>query len=166
MCIIGVFHKYNSQIQIIMNSGSRANKTGGKLENTIESTLTNYTKIDRTQFLTTYMKADAPIYSRQVHIGDSIYNTKLFCDFILYHPKKHPHCLVIESKWQQTAGSVDEKYPYLVENINKLPYKTLIVIDGGGYKKGAEEWLRKQQNDKLQVMNIVEFLKWTNNDNI
>ena len=149
-----------------MDSGSRANKTGKKLENTIESTLINYRKVDKKQFLTECVKAKTSIYSRQVHIGFSIYNTKLFCDFILYHPKKYPHCLVIESKWQQTSGSVDEKYPYLVANINKLPYKTLIVIDGGGYKKGAEEWLRKQQNDKLHVMNIAEFLKWTNNDNI
>lgn len=149
-----------------MNSGSRANKTGGKLENTIESTLTNYTKINKKQFLTVCLKAKIPIYSRQMYIGDSIYNTKLYCDFILYHPKKYPQCLVIESKWQQTSGSVDEKYPYLVANIIKLSYNTLIVIDGGGYKKGAEEWLHKQQNDKLQVMNITEFLKWTNNDNI
>ena len=76
--------------------------------------------------------------------------------------------MVIESKWQQSSGSVDEKFPYLVLNIReRYPCATIIVLDGGGFKKGAEEWLRRQVNDKLvHVFNMMEFQKWSNSDEL
>ena len=45
----------------------------------------------------------------------------------------------VEAKWQQAAGSVDEKYPYMLLNgIYQYPEKEIIfVVDGGGYKPGA-----------------------------
>ena len=91
-----------------------------------------------------------PFYTQQLDLCSSIYGGKVRCDFVLYHPTKHPDFLIIESKWQQTSGSVDEKFPYLVENIKKqYPYNTLIVIDGGGYKRNALEWMKNQVDDKL-----------------
>lgn len=76
--------------------------------------------------------------------------------------------MVIESKWQQASGSVDEKFPYLVENIKKqYPYKTLIVIDGGGYKRKALEWMKKQVDDKLiGVYGMDEFQERVNKGEI
>ncbi len=42
----------------------------------------------------------------------------------------------IECKWQQVAGSVDEKLPYLYLNcIEAMPEKhIIIIIDGDGWK--------------------------------
>ena len=77
-------------------------------------------------------------------------------------------CLVIESKWQQSTGSVDEKFPYLVLNIkSRTPFKTVVVLDGGGYKPNAAKWLRAQTDDKLiHVFDMAEFHKWVNKNGI
>ena len=111
---------------------------------------------------------EQPIYSRQFPLGNSIYDTPVKCDFILHHPLKYPTCLVIESKWQESSGSTDEKYPYLVLNVKeKLGYPTIIVVDGGGYKPGAEKWLRSQVGGRLlYVFNMMEFQKWSNSEEL
>jgi len=112
---------------------------------------------------------EQPIYTRKFHIGKSIYETNQYCDFILYHPEKWPKNLVIESKWQQVGGSVDEKYPYLVLNIQlKYPCPTILLLDGGGYKSGAEKWIRASagHGNLLQVFNMQEFQAWTNKGNL
>ncbi len=81
----------------------------------------------------------------------------------------------IECKWQQSNGSVDEKFPYLYLNcIEAMPEKEIIIIaDGGGAKKGAIEWLKnsietkkytnKNNNNKIiYVFTLTEFIKWAN----
>ena len=113
------------------------------------------------------MYLEQPIYSKQVHIGQSIYETPRYCDFILYHPQKWPNALVIEAQWQQAGGSIDEKYPYTILNIKKLNYQTIFLLDGGGYKKGAKDWIISQIDSKLlQVFNMRQFQTWVNRGNI
>ncbi len=80
----------------------------------------------------------------------------------------------IECKWQQSSGSVDEKFPYLLLNcIEQMPERTIfIIVDGGGAKPGAVRWLREaaasgkfqeENRDKeIVVMNLSEFLVWVN----
>ena len=53
-----------------------------------------------------------------------------------------------------------------------MPEKEIIIIvDGGGYKEGALEWLKnsvkahKYQKDttkKIEVMNLRDFIIWAN----
>ncbi len=152
-----------------MRQGTRANYTGANLESVIETVLqkNGYHFIERRQFDDARKNAE-PIYSTQYPLCKSIYGTDISCDFILYHPEKHPDCLVIESKWQQSGGSVDEKFPYMVHNIReKYPCSTIILLAGGGYKKGAEEWLRAQEDDKLfHVFNMEEFMRWANSNEL
>lgn len=150
-------------------SGTVANENGSNLETFIENLLVKngYLFVPKKKFEpATYLKQ--PIYTKQFCVGTSIYETELFCDFIIYHQDKYPLCLVIESKWQQSTGSVDEKYPFLVLNIKtRTPYKTVLLLDGQGYKAQAEKWLRDQVDDKLlHVFNMSEFQKWTNKGNI
>ncbi len=149
--------------------GTQANFTGNQLEKFIEFTLVNkgYKFIHKKKFdPACYL--EQPIYSKQFFIGKSIYETNSYCDFIIYHPEKHPNKLIIESKWQQSAGSVDEKYPYLILNIQmKYPCESILLLDGGGYKKGSEDWIRSQiGNNLLNVFNMSEFQKWSNKGNI
>ena len=67
----------------------------------------------------------------------------------------------IECKWQQSQGSVDEKFPYLYLNcIQAMPEREIILlIDGNGYKPGALAWLKQavaSQDAKLiHVFNLV-----------
>ncbi|MEJ2373392.1 PD-(D/E)XK nuclease superfamily protein [Sulfurimonas sp.] len=79
----------------------------------------------------------------------------------------------IECKWQQSAGSVDEKFPYLYLNcVHAMPEKDIIIIvEGGGYKEGALQWLKnaaeqglyqESERKNIQVVSLVEFLTWVN----
>ena len=56
----------------------------------------------------------------------------------------------------------------MVRNIrDKYPCSTIILLAGGGYKKGAEEWLRAQEDDKLfHVFNMEEFMRWANSNEL
>jgi len=142
-----------------------AHYTGSILEKLIHDRLVErgYTYVDRARFLPAcYL--EQPIYSRQFWLGMSVYDEPFKCDFIVYHPKLWPDCLVIEAKWQEAGGSVDEKYPYLVLNLKmKNPYKCMVLLDGEGYKPGAERWLRNQTDGKLlHVFNMREFQTWVN----
>ncbi len=149
--------------------GTTANYTGNRLEKFIEHTLNElgYKFVDKKKFEPA-IYLEQPIYSKQFYVGKSIYETSMYCDFILYHPTKHKDCLIIESKWQQSKGSVDEKYPYLILNIqHKHPNKTILVIDGGGYKENALKWLHSQVgNNLLGVFNMSEFQIWANKGKI
>ena len=70
---------------------------------------------------------------------------------------------MIEAKWQQVGGTVDEKYPYFVMNIWSSEYSTILVLDGGGYREGAEQWLRSMQKQNLiHVFDMGEFQGWVN----
>ncbi|WP_238528438.1 PD-(D/E)XK nuclease superfamily protein [Rickettsia honei] len=91
-------------------------------------------------------------------------------DFILYHPERYPNCLVIESKWQQSGGSVDEKYTYLVLNIKKQGIYDTIIIDGDGYKKEALKCFKDQVgsigSNLIEVFSMSEFKFWVNKKKI
>ena len=151
------------------SQGTRANYTGKTLQNFISNRLKEkgYQLVDKKHFNPARYLGQ-PIFTPQYPIGKSIYGTDMKCDFILYHPEKHENCLIIESKWQQSGGSVDEKFPYLVANIKeKYPFETIIVLDGKGYKKEAETWLRRQTDKKLvHVFSMSEFQKWSNSDEL
>ena len=146
--------------------GGRANFTGNRLERFVEHTLTElgYRRLEsrKERTLDFIHGQEQPSYARQVVIGESIYGTRLRCDFILNNHEKLVEPLIIEAKWQESSGSVDEKYPFLVHNIKQChPHPTLVLLDGSGYKPGAEKWLRAQTDGKLlAVLNMSEFYIW------
>ena len=153
----------------MVQGGSTANYTGEQLQEYIFLRLTErgYTHVPAKRFIAAHILGQ-PIFTDEFHLCHSIYNNPLKCDFVIYHPQKWANNLVIEAKWQQSKGSVDEKYPYNVLNINNCyPYPTIIVLGGSDYKGGAEKWLRCQVNDKLlAVLNMEQFAAWANKGNI
>lgn len=97
-------------------------------------------------------------------IGPSIYALPLYTDFWIRGTPAYPDGLAIEVKWQQSPGSVDEKFPYLVLNIQHCyPCPVVVVADGGGQRPGALQWLREQvSGNLLGVFSLAEFLAWAN----
>lgn len=105
-------------------------------------------------------------YSKQVPCGKSIYETDRKCDFLVLNLDKFPDGLIIECKWQQSKGSVDEKYPFSLFNIIKIGVPTIILLDGGGCKPAALKWLKDQVDPKralIGVYTMAEFQKLVNN---
>lgn len=151
----------------MQQQGKQANFNGKMFEEQIISIIrgAGYLQIDSDEEC---IFNQGQYFITQYYMGKSVYNTSLYADVILYNSVKYPRKLAIEMKWQQTPGSVDEKYPYLVLNIKEtFQFPSIIVIDGGGYKQGAINWLKCQKDDKLiEVFNLSGFLKWANSGGI
>ncbi len=142
--------------------GKEANKSGIRLENWVETLIkdNHYHFVPANRYKAS-KELDQKIYSKQIVIGKTIYDTNRKCDFITYNPYTTKTEIVIECKWQDVGGSVDEKYPFLVLNIKKIGINTIIILDGDGYKKKAKEWLKEQVNGcLLEVMSLTEFAKY------
>ena len=140
-----------------------ANTTEKKLEDLVENILkhNDYFFIDKNKYMASKKILEQKIYSKQLIIGKTIYNTNRKCDFITYNPFTEKE-IIIECKWQDVAGSVDEKYPFLVLNIKKLDVDTIIVLDGKGYKEAAKERLKEQVGGCLiDVLDFAEFERKT-----
>ena len=149
----------------------KASSTGRVLERFVVAILETegYLRIKPAKAFLAMRELEQPIFAQQFVAGSSIYKKQRQVDFILYHPQLWPDCLVIECKWQASAGSVDEKYPFLVENIRAGIYPTIVVLDGGGYTKEAGEWLRDQveiTDNLIHVFNQGEFQRYVSGGNL
>lgn len=101
-------------------------------------------------------------YERQFEIGSGIYDSPTRVDFFVHDVPGFGGGLILESKWQDTSGTADEKLPFLVANIKeRYPCPTIVVLHGGGYRKGAEHWLRRQVGGSLfAVMGLEELVSF------
>ena len=154
--------------------GNAANSSGRSLELAVVSTMT--AKGFR---VATYRKweKDPSLYGGELLLKNVPYNTiyghQGNTEFLLKSASRNME-IRIECKWQQAAGSVDEKFPYLYLNcIEMMPESHIIIlIDGGGFKAGALTWLKTaadsrryqiQNNEKIiRVMSLAEFMAWAN----
>jgi len=153
-----------------INSGKRAKHTGNRLELFCEQTLIEkgYKEFwnHKDQAFVNRQTMGGKQYAKQIFVGTTIYESKRKADFLVINQKLFPDGLVIECKWQQSGGSVDEKYPFLVLNIKKTVCPTIVLIDGGGYKASAKTWLTEQAHPNtalIGVWNMSEFQTKVNN---
>lgn len=146
-----------------MSNGTRANKRGKYLQLSVANLLLegDYEEVEARRFFA-MLYMDQPIFAQECPIGKDIYGKNRRVDIILYHPLRWKECLVIQCKWQASRGSIEEKYPFEVLSIQLNEFQTIIVMDGGGYSKGAENWLKAQAGKKklLHVMNLGEFQRF------
>jgi hypothetical protein len=152
------------------SSGTKANTTGNKLEKFVEQALhdAGYSEFwnHKKQAFQNRAAIGGKQYLRQQPVGLTIYDTTRKCDFLVINRAKFPKDLIIECKWQQSTGSVDEKYPFLLWNIIKTGIPTIILLAGGGYKPAAMQWLKEQVNPKGAlhgVWDMTEFQTQVNN---
>lgn len=150
----------------IMANGRQANRTGNSLEEFVEHHLNLNKYIKEMNLLENAIRlrderhSNSKLYARKVLCGKTIYNTDRYCDFLVINKQKFPNDLIIECKWQQAGGSVDEKYPYLYLNIIELGIPTIILIDGGGYKDGALRWLKKQVDSLTALIGVYSMAEF------
>lgn len=151
------------------SSGGRANRTGNRLEEFVEHALrtSGYVEFSGNEALAFENRRalGGKQYIKQLVVGTTIYGSVRRCDFFIINQDGFPYDLVIECKWQQVGGSVDEKYPFLCLNIRKLDIPTVVLLDGGGYNQGAMRWLQEQVGQEpalLAVWTMTEFQKKVN----
>jgi hypothetical protein len=159
-----------------MQKGTKGNITGNQLEVAVKTVLTG--KGFQIVNYRVWVK-DPDKYGKELLLENvpftTIYEHKGNTEFLLLSDKYKLH-IRIECKWQQVAGSVDEKLPYLYLNsIEAMPEKTImILIDGAGWKPGSIKWLRdavknkkyttaQNKDKKIHVFSLTEFFTWANN---
>ena len=138
-----------------MKQGTKANKSGTRLEDKVEKILLSNLPIVSRKYSQT--KDRRNILLKHVPYTNIYGNTKCRSEFVLCYNDRR---IRIECKFQESAGSVDEKLPYLFMNFTQSIPETeaIIVIEGNGFKKGAKEWLRKKcGGTKVLVMSLEEF---------
>ena len=153
-----------------MTDGSKANVTGKVLELAVEDLLSRKGYEDPTKVVPKRGRLEAlrasPLtrkYAKQVYIGKSIYGTDLYADFLI---SKDGEETILECRWQQVSGSVDEKFPYMDLNIReRFPCPAIVIADGKGCKPGAMAWLRNRvpEDPNLKaVYDLAEFIRFAN----
>lgn len=164
--------------------GGYANSAGRTLENTIIGTLQSkgFVCVPYREY-TNYVRRHGQVEANQRYGTElllrnvpytTIYGHQGKTEFLLLSAR-YDLRIRIECKWQQSAGSVDEKFPYLYLNcLEAMPEDHIIVVlDGGGAKREAVEWLMRavaekryatEENKKklIEVFNLAEFLAWAN----
>ena len=158
-----------------MAKGRSANITGNQLEIAVQTVLLNK-GFEIEMYRIWYKKPEN--YGKELLLKnvpfETIYGHRGNTEFLLIS-EKYNLKIRIECKWQQSAGSVDEKLPYLYLNtIEAMPEKDImILIDGDGFKAGAKTWLRNAVKQKLytteenndtnvMVFSLAEFFTWAN----
>lgn len=156
------------------SQGGIANKQGRVLEGTVTSVFENhgFTKVP----YSAWSKSPEKFGNEVLICGapyTSIYGHKGKTEFLAVS-KRLSRTIRIECKWQQSSGSVDEKFPYLYLNcVQAMPENEIVVIlDGGGAKEHAVNWLRQAARDrlfleqlpdkKIHIFTLSEFLVWGN----
>ncbi len=155
--------------------GAQANLTGKVLEDLVASVFLNHGFA--AMEYADYARASAPglfggderdLLLKNVPY-ETIYGHQGKTEFLLLSPRRGLR-FRIECKWQQSAGSVDEKFPYLIENCKNMPEPTVVIlIDGKGYKDGALAWLKRAAaasaasgEKDIRVFDMAEFVIWAN----
>lgn len=158
-----------------MEKGTKSNVTGNQLEVAVKTVLTgkgfeliNYRvwEKNKEKYGEELLLENVPFTTVYEHKGNT--------EFLLIS-KKYDLRIRIECKWQQVAGSVDEKLPYLYLNtIEAMPENSImILIDGAGWKAGAIKWLKdavkqkkytteETKNKEIFVFSLTEFFTWAN----
>lgn len=158
-----------------MDRGHKTNITGNQLEVAVQTVLQN--KGFEIEMFRKWQK-NPDNYGDELLLKNvpykTIYKHNGNTEFLLIS-KRNNLKIRIECKWQQVAGSVDEKLPYLYLNaIEAMQEKDIIIlIDGNGWKKGAITWLKKAVSNNLyttvlnhgkniMVFTLTEFFSWAN----
>ncbi|WP_028962641.1 PD-(D/E)XK nuclease superfamily protein [Sulfobacillus thermosulfidooxidans] len=159
------------------SSGRSANRNGRTLENTVIHTFVD--------------KGFQVVFYREWHQNPNRYGAELLLRNVPYttiygqdgkteflvRSQRYQLNMRLECKWQQTSGSVDEKFPYVYLNaIAAMPEPQIaLLIDGGGAKPNALRWLKNAVSQRLYesyhasnspktiwVWSLTEFLAWAN----
>lgn len=108
-------------------------------------------------------RPDVPLLAVTNMPYDSIYGHPAHMEFLLVI-RGFARDILVQAKQQNSAGSVDEKLPYIYANaLKNLPERaTLLVYSGDGWKEGGLHWIRAraEETDGFYAMNFEEFKDW------
>lgn len=72
---------------------------------------------------------------REVQMGKTIIGKNRHVDVLVIHPQTS-NVLAIECKYQDSLGTVDEKIPYAIKDIQAMGLPACLAYAGGGFSDG------------------------------
>ena len=102
-------------------------------------------------------KSDLPKwYCRQYNKFCNIYDRIWKIDLLIFDDVYFPCSLAVELKYQGVGGSVDEKFPFVIQNLRRLftehDVKGALFLNGGAYRPEALKWCQAQQDGEIFVV--------------
>ena len=95
---------------------------------------------------------------RQVVMGDRIWGTRRHVDVVLSKPNSEL-ILGIECKYQQSRGTVEEKIPLTVEDMDDWPIRGIVVLHGDGFSRDFKPFLRARGRI-VEFKRLAEWLRF------
>ncbi len=94
----------------------------------------DYRKLIGNYIANTYGPRGLEVYE-EVNLGTSIIGKQRRIDLFVLGPNDQP--LVVECKYQDSAGTADEKIPYALQDMAALRAPSVLVYAGGGFSPGV-----------------------------
>ena len=80
------------------------------------------------------------LVDKEVEMGRRLWGAKRQIDLVLTDPKSRRR-LGIECKWQGSRGSVEEKIPATISDIESWPIDGIVAYDGPGFSTNMRAYL-------------------------
>lgn len=94
----------------------------------------DYRKLVGNYIVSTYGPRGLEVYE-EVNLGTSIIGKQRRIDLFVLGPDKR--ALVVECKYQDSAGTADEKIPYALDDMAALRSPSVLVYAGAGFSPGV-----------------------------
>ena len=95
---------------------------------------------------------------RQVVMGDRIWGTRRHVDVVVSKPGSE-RMLGIECKYQRNRGTVEEKIPLTVEDMEDWPIRGIVVLHGEGFSRDFIPFL-KGRGRIVEFKRLAEWLRF------
>ena len=94
----------------------------------------------------------------QVVMGDRIWGPRRHVDVVLSKPDSE-RIIGIECKYQRVSGTVEEKIPLTVKDIEDWPIRGIVVIHGEGFSRDFVPFL-KGRGRIVEFRRLTEWLRF------
>ena len=95
---------------------------------------------------------------QQVVMGDRIWGPRRHVDVVLSKPDTQ-RMLGIECKYQRVKGTVEEKIPLTIEDIEDWPIRGIVVLHGEGFSRDFRPFL-KGRGRIVEFRRLAEWLRF------
>lgn len=101
---------------------------------------TEYRRLIASYLHANYAERGLQIYE-EVPLGTTIIGKQRRVDLLALHPASSV-ALAVECKYQESSGTVDEKIPYALQDLQAMRTPGVIVYAGAGFSEGVLHFLQ------------------------
>ncbi len=119
-----------------------------------------YSELITDYLLYRYQNREIEIY-REVFAGKTIIGKNRRVDILILQPKTN-RAFVIECKYQGSTGTVDEKIPYALQDLEAMPMEGCIAYAGEGFSDGVLHMLKASEKAAFCLPEAPDYVSGKN----